>query len=357
MIHLSNRIDRMPIDTSKQEEINFKNEATATLLTLESDLDDRVKPDETEIDLSSTFAFNQPIANSCPTNSFSHKIVPIYKWDVKFDGSKSGLGLKAFLERVTELSDARHVTKQMLFESAVDLFSGKALLWYRQLKESKIIKDWDYLVQQLENDFLDLDYDEELCESINNRKQQKDESVVIYAAIIESLFNRLSNKPAVVTRIKWIRKNLKQDYVWKLALNVYNTVNELIRDAKTLESVLKEQYRTSNKPSCNILNSYIDFELGTASSSSKPQPQNYNNNKTYNNKKYPQNQNNFSRRQKPEIAVTNSNQKQVICWNCKGPNHTFHSCTMKRSKFCFKCGNSGVTIKTCENCLGNTGNR
>ncbi|KAG8295000.1 hypothetical protein J6590_090320, partial [Homalodisca vitripennis] len=58
------------------------------------------------------------------------KSVPVYKWGIQFDNSP-GQSIGAFLERVEKLRRARGVTPQELFNSAVDLFSGSALIWYR----------------------------------------------------------------------------------------------------------------------------------------------------------------------------------------------------------------------------------
>lgn len=358
--HVQGRIERMQIDRTILEQVTFKNEALATSITLEADLDGSIKTDNPTpqvIDLSSTFGYNNQPNTSSPY-AFPNKTVPIYKWDLKFDGSNSGLGVKAFLERVEELSEARHVTKKMLYESAVDLFTGKALLWFRHLKESGIVSDWDSLVSKLEIDFLDLDYEEELWNSIKNRKQLSDESVVIFVAIMESLYNRLSNKPAVVTRIKWIKRNLRVEISGKLALKEYSTVNELVQDAKILESFLKEESKSVPAVKCNVLHSEIDGELSSPSTSfTRPQINFKNQNK--NKFQYSNKRNTFyNHRNKPQRYPSNEVQslrtsKSVICWNCNGPNHTFQACTLKRNKFCYKCGNPGVVLKDCVKCSEN----
>lgn len=58
------------------------------------------------------------------------KTVPVFKWGLKFD-NESGQSVGAFLERVEELRRACGLSEEDLFESAVDLFSGSALIWYR----------------------------------------------------------------------------------------------------------------------------------------------------------------------------------------------------------------------------------
>lgn len=63
------------------------------------------------------------------------KPTPVSKWGLKFTGEK-GTSVNAFLERVSELKIARHVHDDELFDSAVDLFAGKALVWYRDARRS-----------------------------------------------------------------------------------------------------------------------------------------------------------------------------------------------------------------------------
>lgn len=79
MIHIYGRIERMKIDFEIPENLANKNEAMATLLTLEADLEEKVKNEKLlpqDIDLPSTFAFNQPTSSP---HSLTYKTVPIYK--------------------------------------------------------------------------------------------------------------------------------------------------------------------------------------------------------------------------------------------------------------------------------------
>jgi hypothetical protein len=66
------------------------------------------------------------------------KLVPIHTWGVSFNGEENGMTVNQFLERVEELSVARNATNRDLFNAAIDLFSGKALIWYRSVRERKL---------------------------------------------------------------------------------------------------------------------------------------------------------------------------------------------------------------------------
>jgi hypothetical protein len=71
-----------------------------------------------------------PRAASSPTVQ-RPPAVPISNWNVKYSGDDRDMSLSAFLARVEELMVARHPTRQDIFDCAFDLFSGKALIWYR----------------------------------------------------------------------------------------------------------------------------------------------------------------------------------------------------------------------------------
>lgn len=404
LTHVIGRIKRMVIIAENGPEAElFKKESYATCLTLEAELDEHVTVDTTQ---PSTLGTPAPAPTTIVTIPESSKKVDIFKWDVKFDAESNTLGVKAFLERINELAEARHVSKLQLFESAVDLFSGNALYWFRHLKKSESIKNWDDLVSKLERDFLGSDYDEELWSLIKSRKQQKGEPAVIFIAIMESFFSQLSSPPAVVTKIKWMQRNLKGEYVKQLALNHYQSVEDLLKDVKILEEVLSEpSLENCKNNSSNVCNFDLNFDSEPVPSSSRgfnrnKKSSNFNSNKEYkrdynssHHVNYYSGGHNNSHRNSQNFVNSNihttsktfkrfSNQrdnnenskravqgcgstsnvnvvethgaiKKTICWNCKRPNHTFKVCRQKRNMFCYKCGKPDVTSRDCDRCTGN----
>ncbi|KAJ8934735.1 hypothetical protein NQ318_001556 [Aromia moschata] len=115
---------------------------------------------------------------------------PVAKWNIHFSGEKKGMSLTAFLQRVEELRVARHVTKEELYSTAVDLFRGKALIWYRAMRRE--VDNWDALVKLLREEFQPTDYNEKLFEEIKRRTQGSDESIGIYLSVMSAMFNRLT---------------------------------------------------------------------------------------------------------------------------------------------------------------------
>lgn len=131
--HTLNRIDHIPSEESDRPDL------LARVLTLLKDLHEKAEAADSNL-----AGVNPPQIlpltgnTSSPNPSHQHGSVsanlptprvdvkPIFpnKWDCKFSGDKKGLSLSAFLQRVEELRIARHVTKDILLESGIDLFGG-----------------------------------------------------------------------------------------------------------------------------------------------------------------------------------------------------------------------------------------
>lgn len=384
LVHISGRVRRMVVDANNAEAISFKNEAYATGVSLEADLYERVTNDQPSPPTGE-------IAQAAPVTIIEsrNKHVDIFKWGLKFDGSSKSYGIKAFLERAEELCESRGVGKEELFKSAADLFEDKALIWYRSARH--LAHDWDSLVRLLKLAFLPGDYDDRLWEEIKGRKQGKSESVTIYVAVMESLFSRLSNPPALVTRIKYIRKNLLPEYGRQLALLEFNSVEDLWRSCQKLEENLGILEK-GRAPSRSLLEpdlAYVDSQPSTSSSStcscnrreacsdqrSGRMPECESNNYTRrrrfggDRRSHPAGEHVSAVRSdrstskigsRPVPALLNKERPDVggksssiNCYNCGLPNHTFRHCMQKRSRFCFRCGRQNVTVKECDGCSGN----
>lgn len=95
----------------------------------------RSKPTTTTVSsieekLQLTSEYNRSNHQPLCMKSEATKSVPDFKWGLQFSNSP-GQSIGAFLQRVEELRRARGITEIQLFRSAVDLFTGNALIWYR----------------------------------------------------------------------------------------------------------------------------------------------------------------------------------------------------------------------------------
>ncbi|KAK9879312.1 hypothetical protein WA026_004166, partial [Henosepilachna vigintioctopunctata] len=117
----------------------FKNESYAACLSLEADLYGDIK--EQHIVLSNKET-SKNIASLPDLNAQSYssnvKSIPVHKWGETFN------------DNIEDLRKARHISKDALFDSDIDLFVGDASCWFRQINSN--IKDWDSLVNALKRD-------------------------------------------------------------------------------------------------------------------------------------------------------------------------------------------------------------
>lgn len=333
LIHVTNRVKRMQIPENASEEIKtYKNESYATCLEYEANLQERVTEERPLLNLDTPIAEHSVLVQS--PAPIAAKAIPVYKWNVKFDGDCRSFGVNAFLERVTELAQARGVNKNELFSSAIDLFSGKALIWYRSIKNS--VTDWDSLVSLLKLNFLPSDYDDKLWEEIKQRSQGREEPVAIFIAVMETLFSRLARPPAEATRVKHIKQNLLPQYITQLALSEINTVSELCTLCKKLEEAQKAKNKYRPSPSVNVLEPELAYLQNPSTSFSRGP-----NEDQISKRKF------FARPKKYENTDGKRNIVKIICWNCNQPNHTYSHCTEKRKMFCFRCGKPDTTVSKC----------
>lgn len=363
LIHVTLRVQRIRIPEEDPAPVRiFKNENYATCLELEADLHERVT-----IPSNNSDTVTQPQNTSVAPRQSEvvlplPKNIPIYKWGVTFDGEHKSSSLNSFLERVVELAEARGVSKRELYLSAVDLFAGKGLIWYRSVKST--VQDWDSLVVLLKQEFLPSDYDDQLWEEIKARKQGKTETVSIFIAVMETLFKRLTRPPCEVTKVKHIRQNLLPHYFSQLALLDTPSLSELSKLCKRLEDayITQNKYRQPQKPYLQMLEPELAYvadtstvpdvtlpntpKMGGANDCRALKPNCGDVNK--------RNQNNFHRKHNPTAGISGSaSYSSVLCWNCGGTNHTYAGCRLKRKKFCYRCGLPEVTVASCPKCAGN----
>lgn len=257
--------------------------------------------------------------------SVNVKGIPVSKWNfTRFDGDNSRISLNAFLENVEELRRSRNVSPGQLFSSASDLFMGKALIWFRSIRNE--VHSWPELVEQLRVQFLPADYNDQLIDEIRKRTQGATESMGIYIAVMTNMFNRLTvpvNEPA---RLKILLKNIAPFYQSQLGLVKVNSVKHLLDLGRQLEA-RKESIESFSPPPRNT-KTLLEPDLAYIDASSS--------------------------NQLPVDTEINIS----ACWLCNKSGHLAATCPSKPThKRCFKCGTPGFTVKTCVKCnRQNSGN-
>lgn len=335
--HILGRIDRL--SSTEEESSKFRTNCLTTVLSLETDLIEKCKPlivglvrtdavsehERNLLELSGNFSRldmndGDDVLSSTPlqtSRAYTElRPVPVVKWDLRFSGEKKDLSVGAFLERVDELCNARHFSKDWLLDSAIDLFTGKALIWFRAIRNS--VNSWSALAQKLREEFQPHDYDFQLWEEIKRRTQGKDESLGYYVAVMENLFRRLNEPVSEATKLAVLLRNLAPFYNERLGLTEVESVEHLLRLGRNLE----------NRKA--VIESY--------------QPPRRNRNDL-----------------EPDLAYVDSVscssvESNIRCWSCHEVGHRAAKCPREKSKKrlkCFKCGKEDFTVRNCPDCTGN----
>lgn len=227
------------------------------------------------------------------------KAIPVCQWGIQFDGQARGMSLVSFLERIDELRVARRVERDELFRSAVDLFSGPALIRFRSIRSS--VTTWEQLESALRRDFLPSDYDDILWDEIRNRLQGSQEGVNLYNATMANLFRRLVAPPPEEEQVRLMRRNLLAYYQAPPALQKTPTIEALADVCRTLENTYRAEKRLSGGSRAPVASIESDL-IGQWSESGVPRP-------------------NFSPRPGSSSAQGFSSSTDKKCFNCGSSDH------------------------------------
>lgn len=328
---------------TKEEDIQLRSKFLVQLVGLASELRTKAK----SFSRNSTMAGGDPldlttISNSAVSSESSsddeddapqavtvlrpvNKSVPVASWGIKFSGHPRDTSLCAFLERVNELKIARNSSDAILYNSAVDLFTGNALIWYRANRDN--FSDWNELMCGLRGEFLASDYDDRLFEEIKHRTQGPQESMGMYISVMKNLFARLQTTIPEPTQLKILLKNLLPFYQTQFGLVEISSLSQLLRYGKQLEA-RKASVEAYVPPPVRSKTLEPDLAYVHCSAESDQTP-----------------------RVTPRVNTVNA--PTIKCWNCNAVGHRAAECSKPRKRHCFRCGRPNVTLPTCPTCSGN----
>ncbi|XP_028179289.1 uncharacterized protein LOC114366570 [Ostrinia furnacalis] len=139
------------------------------------------QPAEEEVSGVPGLAENEPLMVK-PVNCFAC----VHSLNLRFNGKDS---VQDFIVRIEELCLSRNISREKLFNSAVELFTDEALYWYRGTRDQ--LNSWEYLKASLLEEYLPYDYDHRLLQEIRSRTQGPDESISSYLSIMQNYFSKL----------------------------------------------------------------------------------------------------------------------------------------------------------------------
>lgn len=287
---------------------------------------------------SSSFStpFQAPMTASTPTPcscSMSSHIKPIlpHKWNLKFSADRRGMSVTAFFERVEELRRARGVPKDVLLESGIDLFEGRAYEFFQDCRNE--VPTWDEMVSRFKEEYQPAFYSERLLEEIKRRTQGPDESIGTYMAVMSRYFQRLQCPISEEAKLTLLLRNIAPRYQAGIGALEINNIAELKSLCRRIEqrTVPTDYPSTSRKAhvlepdlACAGMEAQLD-EMRVSDSRSQVRPVNHRETK-----------------------------KEIVCFNCQKPGHRAVGCVERRRIYCYGCKKEGVVRRKCPNC--NQGN-
>lgn len=279
---------------------------------------------------------------------------------LKYDGKSC---VRAFIQKLDEFRTAKNLTEQKMLLSAIDMFTGDALHWYRATRAK--ITDWKSLLANLKEDFDVADFDYRMSAEIRSRSQGDNESVSIYFAIMEGMFSRLNQSMCEADKLEILLHNIRPCYSTIIAASNVTSVDELKVVCKNYERIKVRSDNFKEPPSVNSGILAPEF----CYSRRKEAPRNFVANSANNHFDRSKYNNIFDRsrynsnfdRSKPQgsqpqsASTPNMSHRtapisQVYCYRCKLSTHSMRDCPAERTIFCFRCGKKDVRRPDCPNC-------
>lgn len=351
LIHLLNRVNRIPIPSLSDEESAERSSLLVKVLGALDQLSKISQQDphlsmllesthiskdnDSDVSSESSSSGGRPLSRSQPT--VYNKYPKVEKWGLKFTGDPRGMSVHSFLERATELCVARRVSEKDLFDAAIDLFEGKALTWYRANRSR--FSNWKSLSDLLCKHFEPPDYHSRLFKEILERTQDPSESIVEYLASMSALFNRYGGVPEEL-QLDIVSRNLSPFYLTQLP--PINSLSELEDECLKLEA---KKYRAEAyvPPSRKKKQQLVEPDFAFVCHDSNPDS------KCIDVGSSPYS----SLTSSPQVGAVSQwrdDKRKIICWNCKSEGHVNRDCPKPKMLHCFRCGTPDVTVRSCPKC-------
>lgn len=277
---------------------------------------------------------NTPIISSSNDSNYNiNKITAIISsWNLKFDGSPTGLTVEEFLYRVRSLTnDTFNGDFTPIVKNLNVLLNGKAKDWYWRYRKQIDVFNWDDFCEAMKCQYRDFKSSFDIREEIRNRKQKVGETFDAFYDSISSIMDRLHSPMSEMELIEIIR-NLRPEIRQEILYIPVHSISHLRKLVQMRELFLNDEYVRKNLP-YRIQNNFVPKKHISEINFSDDN-QNYQSSDVSEN----------------EINALQLHDKVVRCWNCDELGHFWDDCLKGRNIFCYGCGAKNTYKPQCPKC-------
>lgn len=244
------------------------------------------------------------------------------KLNIVFDGKTDPI---SFIERLGQVQDEYGISDAHLLKTLPGLLQGKAQQWYMNYKQRWTTST--EFTQDFQTFFYPPDYQDNLEEMINAKRQGKHETARNFILELQTLIRRRGTYTAE-QEVTCIYKRLRPECRQYIRRTDVETMSDLLHQTYEFEQLQKE-VETENK------SKRVTEPIRTAGILSSRSP-------TDVRPVYTPNSVNHTRTQQPQAPATD-----IICWKCGDTGHTRFRCRGPARLFCSRCGREGVQSRHC----------
>lgn len=270
--------------------------------------------------------------NSNVTTMPSDKATSIIQsWNLKFDGSSSGLNVEEFLYRIRSLTnDNFNGDYAVICRNLNTLLTGKAKEWYWRYHKQTPCLNWNEFCEAIRGQYKDFKTSFDIREEIRNRKQKANESFDAFFEAVSAIMDRLPRPMTEEELIEILPRNLRPEVRQDLLYVRINSISHLRQLVQTREHFLNDEYVRKNLamrhpgisqiPRRHVADIDIAVDLDIS---------------------------------EDPVHNVDAFHKTVVnsqCWNCDETGHHWQDCLHDRTIFCYGCGAKNIYKPNCVEC-------
>ena len=277
------------------------------------------------------------------TSSYQIRVTNILQsWNIKFDGSDSGLSVEEFIYRIKSLTnDYLNNDFHLLCKHLHILLNGKAREWYWRYRKQVPNLNWTNLCSELRYQYKDFKTASDIKQQIRTRKQREGETFQSFYDDIVRMSDRLSAPLEEEELIEIVTRNLLPEIRKELLYVNVMSINQLRKLCYMRENLLSEEKETRRsqfpRANQNVRRNVYSVEcvenVGTVNNVSNEE---------------------FDcvrqETEEPMQVSAINGQKKLICANCDQEGHHWQNCIAERRVFCYGCLAKGVYKPQCKKC-------